>query len=892
MALTGGARDKYGAEGPRESPAFDAARVTHLYRSAVPAYVASPVYVGLLMFVLWDADAAGALVGWFTGMAGVSVARAALHAAFIRSESLDPLAWERRFVLGTLAVGAVWSAAPLLFFPQASTVGKLAIVFVIGGALIGAAGLYSVSRAAFLAFLALPMAASIYSLVVQPGETYRAMGAMLVLFVLLLLLVYAQLRGSVLTALRIRFENEALIGRLGESESRLRDAIESSPDGIAIYDGSDRLVTCNATYASLYAPGEGAGKLVGTPFRVIAEAAFDHAEFIAEESCADREAWVEARVERHNRANGALRQYQTRDGRWLQGKSVRTPLGGVVGVFTDISETKRAEAAYQAVLAEENLVFDILPVGIMFVEQRRIVRCNRRLEQMLGYEPGELVGRATRELYGSDRSWETVGRDAYARLRTEGVVGEDTRFVRKDGTTLWCRSLGRAVDPGDPQASAIFAVSDAQERRAAERALRESEAMYRNLVETSNDLIWSVDLDGRWSYLNGAAVRRIWGSAAEDMLGQPFSDSVVAELRERDQAVFRRILEGEHVQDYETRHLRSDGAHVDLSFNAIALRDPQDRIIGATGTARDVTHARQAAAALYESVERLRLAVDAADLYYWEWSLADDKFSWGREPEGLLGSQVADGRVHSDWRTLVHPDDRERFDAAGRRPVETGEAYYCEFRIVGREGRLRWIAARGKVVYGERGHAERMIGVSQDISDRKRQEEEVRFLAYHDTLTGLPNRRLLDDRLRQAVFAAQRRDARLAVMVIDLDHFKKVNDSMGHKAGDAVLREVANRLAGCVRKADTLARQGGDEFVIVIPDLSLETDCAVVAEKILRSMLPEFRVDGQAFGIGASIGISQFPDDAIDGETLLRNADVAMYRAKELGRNNYRFYGR
>jgi diguanylate cyclase (GGDEF)-like protein len=142
------------------------------------------------------------------------------------------------------------------------------------------------------------------------------------------------------------------------------------------------------------------------------------------------------------------------------------------------------------------------------------------------------------------------------------------------------------------------------------------------------------------------------------------------------------------------------------------------------------------------------------------------------------------------------------------------------------------------------------------------------------------------------VFAAQRRDARRAVMVIDLDHFKHVNDTLGHKAGDAVLREVANRLMGCVRKADTLARHGGDEFVIVIPDLALETDCSIVAEKILRTMKPEFRVDGRAFTIGASIGISLFPGDAGDGEALLRNADVAMYRAKELGRNNYRFYGR
>jgi diguanylate cyclase (GGDEF)-like protein len=179
-----------------------------------------------------------------------------------------------------------------------------------------------------------------------------------------------------------------------------------------------------------------------------------------------------------------------------------------------------------------------------------------------------------------------------------------------------------------------------------------------------------------------------------------------------------------------------------------------------------------------------------------------------------------------------------------------------------------------------------------DVTELRRAEQATRFLTYHDTLTGLPNRRLLDDRLRQAIRLAQRRDRMVAALLVHLDDFRQVNDSLGHGAGDAVLREVAQRLAGCVRKADTLARAGADEFAVVVCDLKEEADCRIVAEKLLQALAPEFRVGGRRLRLGVSVGISLFPSDGGDGEALLRNADAAMYRAKQLGRNQVRFFGR
>ncbi len=873
-----------------EDQSLEAARVSTLYRVARPAYATTLANAAILVAVLWGARQETELLGWYAAVLVVTLARIALHRSFAHAGAAGAARrWEHRFALGALTTGAIWAYAPAVLFPDSGPLLQMAVVFVVGGSIIGAAGIYAASRLAFYAFAALPSVAIAAQLLLQPGRTYKLLGLTVVVFGLVMVRVYRDIHGAVIEALRARLRNEELTQRLAGSEARLRDAIESFPDAMAVWDGDDRLVVCDDAYAQLFGGGRRAGELVGAPFVEIARNAYQNER---PAGYAGREQdWIEARVHRHRAGAGVLRQFQTRDGRWKQAKSVRTVLGGNVSVVTDITDLKRAQEAYLAVLAEENLMLETLPVGVAFVERRVVVRCNRRLEQMLGYAPGELHGKPTRVWYASDEQWGAAGEEAYRRLASGDVIEGDSRLVRRDGSRFWSRALGRSLDPSAPEESAIFVFSDASERIAAEQAVRASEALYRNLVATSNDLIWSIDLERRWTYLNPIAAQRIYGCAVEELIGRPLTDRSAQAVRERDAAVFGRVMAGEQVFDYETRHTRRDGSHVDLSFNATALTDAKGTIVGATGTAHDVSEQKRAAAALHESVAKLRLAVDAADLYYWEWELSTDKLTWGRDPGGLIGHPDERSRLYPDFGDMVHPEDRERYLAAGRAALASGEPFAVEFRVVTRDGEARWLAAHGSVLRAPEGGAAKMIGVSQDITERKRQEEEVRFLAYHDTLTGLPNRRLLDDRMRQAVYLAQRRDVKVAALLIDLDDFKQVNDALGHRAGDAVLREVAQRLSACMRKSDTLARQGGDEFVALLPDMQRESDCQFVAEKALRALEPEFRVEGRVFRIGASIGISIYPSDAGDGETLLRNADVAMYRAKQLGRNQYRFYG-
>ena len=179
-----------------------------------------------------------------------------------------------------------------------------------------------------------------------------------------------------------------------------------------------------------------------------------------------------------------------------------------------------------------------------------------------------------------------------------------------------------------------------------------------------------------------------------------------------------------------------------------------------------------------------------------------------------------------------------------------------------------------------------------DVTELRRAEQAARFLGYHDALTGLPNRRLFDDRLRQAIRLAQRRDRMVAALLVHLDDFRQVTDALGPGPGDELLREVAQRLAACIRKADTLARAAADEFAIVACDLKDEADCRVVADKLQHALAREFRLGDRRMRLAASIGVSLFPADGSDGEALLRNADAAMYRARQLGRNQVQFFGR
>jgi diguanylate cyclase (GGDEF)-like protein/PAS domain S-box-containing protein len=266
------------------------------------------------------------------------------------------------------------------------------------------------------------------------------------------------------------------------------------------------------------------------------------------------------------------------------------------------------------------------------------------------------------------------------------------------------------------------------------------------------------------------------------------------------------------------------------------------------------------------------------ELRYRVWNQFMEELT-GRAAEEVIGRLATDVFPHLREQ---HVDELLLRALAG----ETVSSPDIHYYVPGSD-RRGWVSSVYRPHCDSRGHVVGVIALIRDITERKAAEQQIEYQAYHDALTGLANRRLFQEHLTLALALAQRRDRLVAVLFLDLDHFKLVNDSLGHSVGDELLREIARRLRSSVREGDTVARVGGDEFTIVLQELSSRADAAVVAQKVLGTVAEPVEVGGHRLYVTTSIGVTLFPDDGDDAEALLKNADTAMYRAKAEGRNTY-----
>jgi diguanylate cyclase (GGDEF)-like protein/PAS domain S-box-containing protein len=411
--------------------------------------------------------------------------------------------------------------------------------------------------------------------------------------------------------------------------------------------------------------------------------------------------------------------------------------------------------------------------------------------------------------------------------------------------------------------------------------LREGRERLRTVISGASIVLFATDADGVFTLMEGKGLDSI-GVAPSDVIGR----SVFEVYQFRPEALndYRRALAGEEVTT------TGEVAGVLFEGRLSPIWKDSGEVAGIIGVTWDVTDQRRAERALRDSEERNRTLFESARDVIYTVDQTGTLTSLNPAFETMTGWSRNDW-IGKNFAPIVHPEDLPEVVDRFQRLLQGGMAdpETHEWRVRTKSGDYL-MGEFAPVPQVRDGKVVGAIGFVRDITERRKAEETIRRLAYHDALTGLPNRALFEDRLRLALAQAQRSRHMLAVMFLDLDRFKIVNDTLGHAAGDELLKDVAGDLSDVVRDCDTVARIGGDEFIFLLTGLGTAEDAIVVAERILARLRVPRLLAEKEFRVSTSIGITVFPRDGASAEDLLRSADTAMYRAKERGRDNYQFY--
>jgi diguanylate cyclase (GGDEF)-like protein/PAS domain S-box-containing protein len=485
-----------------------------------------------------------------------------------------------------------------------------------------------------------------------------------------------------------------------------------------------------------------------------------------------------------------------------------------------------------------------------------------------------------------------------ARQRMDGEEVE-YRFRHPDGRILWLRSRMRRQYDKNGVMSDFGVVQDVTVEREVSRILREKLDFIEKITSQIPDVVfqYQVRADGGLGFpFISEGVRRMFRVTPEE--ARDDARRMFAVIHPDDRAeVFRTMKEAgvdEGAWNHEFRVRFDDGIERWLLGHAITRSEP-DGTLASYGSITDITDLKEAEARMQESEARFRSLTDLSSDWYWE---IDEQFRFTRfegyrEGESAVTQQASLGRTRWELGAVnLSEEDWKAHHAV----LETHQQFKdFEIQRLDVHGKSYWVSISGTPMFDAQGRFTGYRGIGRDISLRKHAEDETQRLAFYDTLTGLPNRRLMLDRLSHALVSSARSQRHGALLFIDLDNFKDLNDTLGHDVGDQLLEQVANRLVTCIRECDTAARLGGDEFVVVLEELStIDEEAAsqaeIVAEKILKRLNAPYDLRGKQHSSTPSIGVTLFCGNQVGTDELFKRADVAMYQAKAAGRNTLRFY--
>ena len=543
---------------------------------------------------------------------------------------------------------------------------------------------------------------------------------------------------------------------------------------------------------------------------------------------------------------------------------------------------------------------------LVFVHDLRLGRhvySNSRPERLLGMSSESFLasgfGQDARIFHPDDLASLREWCDKLSELADHEIRQIDYRIRHAEGR--WCRWRVKAApaqrDPDGTLRQVICSAADITEHADHQQVMHQQTEILKLILDSMTEGVIVCDQDGKTLLVNRSAERMLKLSEPLTRLAQ-IRRAHASESRKNESFRFWhqhplvRALNGETVADHElSLYDRRRDLSVTLSHSAAPLKDSDGKIIGAVDVFRDVTESHRALQELQRAEEHFRLLVEGTtDYAIFMLDKSGHIVSWNPGAERILGYRKTEA-VGRHVSTFFTPEDREKGEPQRllRQALLDGRTEEDSWRVR-KDGQRFWCTGALGALHDHEGHVQGFVEIMRDNTERRLAEQNAFFLANHDPLTSLPNRARFMEHLHEALINADRDNARVAVLLLDLDRFKAVNDHLGHHAGDQLLRLVAQRLQRCVRETDTVARLGGDEFVVILTRLKSLAAAELIAENILRELSQGYEIDNQLVKSGASIGIAMYPQDGQETGDLLQKADLAMYRAKASGRHRFRAF--
>jgi diguanylate cyclase (GGDEF)-like protein/PAS domain S-box-containing protein len=667
--------------------------------------------------------------------------------------------------------------------------------------------------------------------------------------------------------------------RLKESEERYKSLFEYNSNMIYSMDVNGKIINGNPTFEKV--TGYTGEELSGTSFVPLIVPDY-----------------LESTEENFKTAvNGAAIRYESaifhKDGHLIPLMVTNVPIivndeiVGVYGAAIDLTDSKKAEKALKESEERYRKVVELSPKGIIIQRDGVILYANPAALKIVKEE--QAIGKSVTDYMLPEYQQLSKERIAQTTSEKEVLPFVEFKLVRKDRKVIDIEVNSTTINyEGDLAILTLF--RDITERKRLEEDLNES---LKNLEDLKfaldeSSIIAITDQKGVIESVNDKFCE-ISKYAEAELIGQ---DHRILNSHYHPKEFFKEMWKtignGQTWQG-EIRNRAKDGGDYWVHTTIVPFLNKKGKPYQYISIRNDITERKKAEDALRESEEQYRLIADnMTDLVCNIDGEGSFKYA-SPSHETVLGfpAEVYQGELARNW---MHEDDQSQVWKVLEEVIMTKESQVFQFRFKNKDASWIWLEGKATPIYDIEGEFQHFLVVSREITERKMFEEKLTYMAYHDTLTGLPNRRFFTERLDQAIKEAGRYKRKFALMYMDMDKFKHINDTLGHDVGDELLVQFAQRVKECLREVDIIARLGGDEFTILLSEIQEEKDAITIADRILYSFEEPWHIGEHIFNTTSSIGIALYPSDGINRNDLMVRADTALYKAKEDGRNNYKMY--